>query len=75
MFSYNLVACHDIDQWPDPCPGETLNLPIMGTVVQVCISLYIYIYIYIYILLFTISCQFYKMCLLCVTSPGTYNNS
>ena len=29
------IACHDIDQWPDPCPGETLNLPIMGTVVQV----------------------------------------
>ncbi|KAK2167268.1 hypothetical protein LSH36_30g02036 [Paralvinella palmiformis] len=29
------AACHDIDQWPDPCPGETLNLPIMGTVVQV----------------------------------------
>ncbi|XP_025107449.1 protein DENND6A-like isoform X2 [Pomacea canaliculata] len=29
------AACHDIDQWPDPIPGDTLNLPIMGTVIQV----------------------------------------
>ncbi|BFZ08313.1 hypothetical protein BsWGS_11351 [Bradybaena similaris] len=28
------AACHDIDQWPVPIPGETLNLPIMGTVLQ-----------------------------------------
>ncbi|GFO44537.1 sarcolemmal membrane-associated protein [Plakobranchus ocellatus] len=28
------AACHDIDQWPSPVPGETLNLPIMGTVLQ-----------------------------------------
>ncbi|XP_012944866.1 protein DENND6B isoform X3 [Aplysia californica] len=29
------AACHDIDQWPIPVPGDTLNLPIMGTVLQV----------------------------------------
>ncbi|CAH1784707.1 unnamed protein product, partial [Owenia fusiformis] len=29
------AACHDIDQWPPPVPGQTLNLPIMGTVIQV----------------------------------------
>ncbi|XP_013404768.1 protein DENND6A isoform X2 [Lingula anatina] len=29
------AACHDIDQWPEPTPGETLNLPLMGSVVQV----------------------------------------
>ncbi|XP_071081895.1 protein DENND6B-like isoform X1 [Haliotis cracherodii] len=29
------AACHDIDQWPMPLPGDTLNLPIMGTVIQV----------------------------------------
>ncbi|CAL1527157.1 unnamed protein product [Lymnaea stagnalis] len=29
------AACHDIDQWPLPVPGDTLNLPIMGTVLQV----------------------------------------
>ena len=38
-YNYSLVrhvsACHDIDQWPPPVPGETLNLPFMGTVVQV----------------------------------------
>ncbi|XP_041347796.1 protein DENND6A-like [Gigantopelta aegis] len=28
------AACHDIDQWPPPIPGDTLNLPIMGTVLQ-----------------------------------------
>ncbi|KAK7102863.1 hypothetical protein V1264_021024 [Littorina saxatilis] len=28
------AACHDIDQWPTPVPGDTLNLPIMGTVIQ-----------------------------------------
>ncbi|XP_041458925.1 protein DENND6A-like [Lytechinus variegatus] len=29
------AACHDIDQWPSPCPGKTLHLPIMGCVLQV----------------------------------------
>ncbi|XP_014782482.2 protein DENND6A isoform X4 [Octopus bimaculoides] len=28
------AACHDIDQWPSPTPGETLNLPIFGTILQ-----------------------------------------
>jgi hypothetical protein len=32
------AACHDIDQWPAPIPGDTVNLPIMGTVVQVRIN-------------------------------------
>ena len=29
------ASCHDIDQWPPATPGATLNLPIMGTVLQV----------------------------------------
>ncbi|KAJ8301413.1 hypothetical protein KUTeg_020400 [Tegillarca granosa] len=29
------AACHDIDQWPPPIPGDTVNLPIFGTVLQV----------------------------------------
>ncbi|XP_046682839.1 protein DENND6B isoform X2 [Homalodisca vitripennis] len=29
------AACHDIDQWAPPIPGDTLNLPIIGTVLQV----------------------------------------
>ena len=29
------AACHDIDQWPSPSAGETVNLPIFGTVLQV----------------------------------------
>lgn len=29
------TACHDIDQWPLPVPGETINLPILGTVLQI----------------------------------------
>lgn len=29
------AACHDIDQWSNPVPGDTLQLPIMGTVLQV----------------------------------------
>ena len=28
------VACHDIDQWPEPRAGDELNLPLMGTVIQ-----------------------------------------
>ncbi|OWF45695.1 protein DENND6A-like isoform X2 [Mizuhopecten yessoensis] len=28
------AACHDMDQWPDPVPGETVNLPIFGSVLQ-----------------------------------------
>ena len=36
----NLVsACHDMDQWPNPVPGETVNLPIMGSVIQVHVHL------------------------------------
>ncbi|CAG2105847.1 unnamed protein product [Medioppia subpectinata] len=29
------AACHDIDQWPAPTPGATLNLPLMGVVLQI----------------------------------------
>lgn len=28
------AACHDIDQWPCPAPGEIVNLPLLGTVLQ-----------------------------------------
>ncbi|KHN72432.1 Protein DENND6B [Toxocara canis] len=28
------AACHHIDQWPSPVPGETLFLPLIGTVIQ-----------------------------------------
>ncbi|XP_037586008.1 protein DENND6B isoform X2 [Cebus imitator] len=29
------AVCSEIDQWPVPMPGQTLNLPVMGVVVQV----------------------------------------
>ncbi|XP_048580256.1 protein DENND6A [Nematostella vectensis] len=29
------AACHNIDQWPSPQAGYTLQLPLMGTVLQV----------------------------------------
>ncbi|XP_076025266.1 protein DENND6B [Genypterus blacodes] len=29
------AVCNEIDQWPSPVPGSTLNLPIMGVVLQV----------------------------------------
>lgn len=29
------AACHNIDKWPPPVPGETMNLPLMGSVFQV----------------------------------------
>lgn len=29
------AACHNIDKWPAPVPGETLTLPLMGSVFQV----------------------------------------
>ncbi|XP_071960057.1 protein DENND6A-like [Antedon mediterranea] len=29
------AACHDIDQWPTPIPGETLHLPIIGNVLHI----------------------------------------
>ncbi|XP_035130119.3 protein DENND6B isoform X3 [Callithrix jacchus] len=28
------AVCSEIDQWPVPVPGQTLNLPVMGVVVQ-----------------------------------------
>uniref|UniRef100_A0A8B9UHX7 DENN domain containing 6B n=1 Tax=Anas zonorhyncha TaxID=75864 RepID=A0A8B9UHX7_9AVES len=30
------AVCNEIDQWPPPVPGQTLNLPVMGVVIQVC---------------------------------------
>ncbi|XP_028935254.1 protein DENND6B isoform X2 [Ornithorhynchus anatinus] len=29
------AVCNEIDQWPSPDPGRTLNLPVMGVVMQV----------------------------------------
>ena len=29
------LVCHDIDQWPYPEAGHTLQLPLMGNVMQV----------------------------------------
>ncbi|XP_028306138.1 protein DENND6B [Gouania willdenowi] len=29
------AVCNEIDQWPSPVPGLTLNLPVMGTTLQV----------------------------------------
>ncbi|KAH0617272.1 hypothetical protein JD844_029166 [Phrynosoma platyrhinos] len=29
------AVCSEIDQWPLPVPGQTLNLPVMGVVIQV----------------------------------------
>uniref|UniRef100_A0A4X2JYZ6 DENN domain containing 6B n=1 Tax=Vombatus ursinus TaxID=29139 RepID=A0A4X2JYZ6_VOMUR len=29
------AVCNEIDQWPTPVPGQTLNLPVMGVVMQV----------------------------------------
>ncbi|XP_054163497.1 protein DENND6A-like [Oppia nitens] len=31
------AACHDIDQWPPPTPGSTLNLPLLGVILQITI--------------------------------------
>nr|XP_033814210.1 protein DENND6B isoform X2 [Geotrypetes seraphini] len=28
------AVCNEIDQWPAPVPGQTLNLPVMGVVMQ-----------------------------------------
>ncbi|XP_063068469.1 protein DENND6B [Engraulis encrasicolus] len=32
------AVCNEIDQWPAPLPGQTVNLPVMGIVIQVRIS-------------------------------------
>lgn len=32
------AACYNIDKWPCPIPGQTLNLPLLGTVFQVIIQ-------------------------------------
>ncbi|MEQ2281443.1 Protein dennd6b [Ameca splendens] len=29
------AVCNEIDQWPPPTPGQTLNLPIVGVVLQI----------------------------------------
>lgn len=34
-----VAVCNEIDQWPSPLPGLTLNLPLMGVVLQVKVSL------------------------------------
>lgn len=30
-----MTACADIDQWPNPIPGMSLNLPLMGMILHV----------------------------------------
>lgn len=30
------AACCNIERWPPPSPGVTLNLPLLGLVFQVC---------------------------------------
>ena len=35
IYMYVLSVCHDIDQWPYPEAGHTLQLPLMGNVMQV----------------------------------------
>uniref|UniRef100_A0A671KEU0 Protein DENND6B-like n=1 Tax=Sinocyclocheilus anshuiensis TaxID=1608454 RepID=A0A671KEU0_9TELE len=30
------TVCNEIEQWPAPVPGQTLNLPVMGVVMQPC---------------------------------------
>lgn len=35
VFDDVLLVCHDIDQWPYPEAGHTLQLPLMGNVMQV----------------------------------------
>uniref|UniRef100_A0A8D0FKL0 DENN domain containing 6B n=1 Tax=Strix occidentalis caurina TaxID=311401 RepID=A0A8D0FKL0_STROC len=32
------AVCNEIDQWPPPVPGQTLNLPVMGVVIQVLLA-------------------------------------
>ena len=32
-----LKACHDIDKWPMPVPGEVISLPILGHLIEVCL--------------------------------------
>lgn len=29
------TACHDVDRWPRPNPGQTYNLPLVGTVLRI----------------------------------------
>ena len=29
------AACHHIDQWPPPEPGQMLSLPLLGTLLKV----------------------------------------
>lgn len=35
FFACIFAVCNEIDQWPGPAPGQTLNLPVMGVVIQV----------------------------------------
>lgn len=37
VYDISLVftVCHEMDQWPPPVPGLSLNLPVMGVVLQV----------------------------------------
>lgn len=32
------IACYNINQWPLPRPGQVLQLPLMGQLIQVCLG-------------------------------------
>ena len=32
-------ACHDIDKWPLPVPGDIMSLPILGHLIEVCLPI------------------------------------
>lgn len=38
LSSLVITVCNEIDQWPPPVPGLTLNLPVMGVVLQVSVA-------------------------------------
>lgn len=35
------AACYNIARWPAPVPGQTLNLPLLGAVLQVITNKYV----------------------------------
>ena len=35
------TVCHQIDKWSSPYPGQTLQLPVLGSVLQVSITLFV----------------------------------
>lgn len=31
----NIIACHNINKWPPPSPGQLLQLPLLGQLIYV----------------------------------------